>query len=153
MRTKFFWGGLGALMVAALAMVIALAGCSSPKYKDGAYEASLSGFSDSGWKDIMELTIKNGKITAINWDAVYVDESIPIRKKQYSKSGLYGMLMANAVGEWYDQAIAAEQFVLENGIDALEVRPDGYTDAVTGCTIHVSDFDMLVRDCLAQARR
>jgi major membrane immunogen (membrane-anchored lipoprotein) len=113
----------------------------------------MAEFSDSGWKDIMELTVEGGKIVDINWDGVYIDDSIPIRKKQYSKSGLYGMLAGGAKNEWYDQATAAEQFVLENGIDALDVGGDGHTDAVSGCTIGVDAFDYLVRACLSQAER
>jgi major membrane immunogen (membrane-anchored lipoprotein) len=135
------------------ALLAALPGCGATRYEDGAYYAEMDDFADSGWKEIVELTILDGKIQRINWDAVYVDDSIPIRKKQYSKSGLYGMLMAGAANEWYDQAVAAEQYVLENGIDALNVDSDGRTDAVSGCTVHVDSFDLLLRECLAQAEK
>ncbi len=142
-----------ALILLTALLLLSLVGCSSSRYADGTYTASLAEFEKSGWKDFVELTIKDGKIAAINWDSVYQDDSIPIKKKQYSKSGLYGMLAAGAVGEWYDQATAAEQFVLENGIDALGVDSEGYTDAVTGCTVHVNTFEKLVRECLAQAEK
>ena len=133
------------------ALLLTNAGCASTRYRDGVYTAQLAEFASNGWKDTMEVTIENGEIVKINWDAIYKDDSIPIRKKQYSKSGLYGMLAAGAVGEWYDQAVAAEQFVLENGVEALSVNADGYTDAVAGCTIHVSDFEKLLLECLHQA--
>lgn len=134
--------------------VVLLAGCgASAKYKDGVYYVEAPEFAASGWKETVEITIEDGAIVKINWDAIYKDDSIPIRKKQYSKSGLYGMLAAGAVDEWYDQAIAAEQFVLANGIDALSVDEDGYTDAVSGCTVHVVEFDKLLRECLAQAQK
>ena len=113
------------LCVAAALLMLFTSGCgATAKYKDGIYSAQRAEFADSGWKEILELTIEDGEIVKINWDAIYKDDSIPIRKKQYSKSGLYGMLVAGAVGEWYDQATAAEQFVLEQGIDALNVTPD-----------------------------
>jgi major membrane immunogen (membrane-anchored lipoprotein) len=130
-----------------------LAGCSSARYRDGVYTAQLAEFASSGWKDTLELTVENGEIVKINWDAIYKNDTIPIRKKQYSKSGLYGMLTVGAVGEWYDQAMAAEQYVLEHGVEALAVNPDGYTDAITGCTIHVSDFEKLLLECLKQAEK
>jgi major membrane immunogen (membrane-anchored lipoprotein) len=135
------------------ALIIGAAGCSPALYRDGVYAAQLEEFSTSGWKDTLELTVENGEIAKINWDAVYKDDSIPIRKKQYSKSGLYGMLNAGAVGEWYDQAVAAEQYVLEYGVEALAVNTEGYTDAVSGCTIHVSDFEKLLLDCMRQAEK
>ena len=140
-------------LVMTLALLLLLPGCGGTRYKNGTYYAEMPEFAESGWKDTLELTIENGEIVQINWDAVYVDDSIPIRKKQYSKSGLYGMLMTGAVGEWFDQAVAAEQYVLDNGINALGLTPDGYTDAVAGCTIHVSTFDYLVRECLEQAKK
>lgn len=142
------------LCIAIAIVLLFTTGCSSStKYRDGFYTAQLPEFASNGWKEIIELTIEGGEIVKINWDAIYKDDSIPIRKKQYSKSGLYGMLAGGASNEWYDQATAAEQFVLENGIDLLAVTDDGYTDAVSSCTISVSDFDWLLRDCLEQAKK
>lgn len=141
------------VLLAAILISASAAACSSTAYKDGTYTAQASEFAPSGWKEIMEITIENGKLIEIDWDAIYKDDSIPIRKKQYSKSGLYGMLAGGANAEWYDQATAAEHFVLENGIDALSVSEDGYTDAVSSCTIHVSEFDKLLRECLETAKK
>ncbi len=145
------------LIAGALVLILVLAlflmGMNRSPYNDGVYSAQVAEFPNSGWKETVEITIENGKIIKINWDAIYKDDSIPIHKKQYSKSGLYGMLAAGASNEWYDQALAAEQFVLRNGIDALAVSEEGYTDAVTGCTIHVNEFQKLVYECLEQAKR
>jgi major membrane immunogen (membrane-anchored lipoprotein) len=146
--------GLKRLSVLLCALALALlTGCGllSP-YRDGVYTATAPG-GGTGWQETLELTIEGGKIIKIDWDAVYQDDSIPIRKKQYSKSGLYGMLTVGAVGEWYDQALAAQQFVLQNGIDALNINEDGYTDAVAGCTISVKALDTMMRDCLNQAQK
>lgn len=145
------------LIAGSLVLVVAAAfflfNINRSPYQDGIYSAQVAEFANSGWKETVQVTIEDGKIAKINWDAIYKDDSIPIRKKQYSKSGLYGMLAAGASNEWYDQALAAEQFVLRNGIDALSVSDEGYTDAVTGCTIHVSEFQKLVYECLEQAKR
>lgn len=139
-------------IAAILCALTVLSGCSlgSP-YKDGVYSSAPGG--GTGWQETLEITIEGGKVTKIDWDAVYENDSIPIRKKQYSKSGLYGMLTAGAVGEWYDQALAAQQFVLQNGIDALNISAEGYTDAVAGCTISVKALDQMMRDCLKQAEK
>lgn len=143
------------LVLSFVVFCLALCACSSGgvSYKDGTYFAEADEFADSGWKETVEITIEDGNLIKVDWDAVYVDDSIPIKKKQYSKSGLYGMLQAGAVGEWYDQATAAEQHVLKNGLEALEIDSDGYSDAVSGCTIHVDEFDLLVRECLEMAKR
>ncbi len=143
------------LLCLALACLFLLtSGCAlSSPYKDGVYSAQLPEFAESGWKEMVEVTIEGGNLTKVNWDAIYRDDSIPIRKKQYSKSGLYGMLMAGAVGEWYDQATVAEQLVLKNGPSALKLTEDGHLDGITGCTIHVDAFAQLLLDCLDQARK
>lgn len=136
-----------------LLILFSLSACSGSKYKDGVYYAEDAEFAKSGWKETTEVTIENGEITKISWDAIYKDNSIPIRKKQYSKSGLYGMLAGGAANEWCDQAFIAEQFVLENGIDALTFDGDGYTDVVSGCTVHVNAFAALFRECMKQAEK
>jgi major membrane immunogen (membrane-anchored lipoprotein) len=141
------------IAVVALVSISLLSACASSRYEDGVYAAEMPEFEESGWKEVMEVTIEDGEITKVDWDAIYKDESIPIRKKQYSKSGLYGMLQGGAHEEWYDQAVAAEQFVLENWIDALSMTADGHTDAVSGCTISVSAFEQLLRECLQQAEK
>ena len=143
-----------ALIAACLTLLSLLfTGCGAARYQDGVYTAASPEFSSSGWKEILELTVEDGKITKVNWDAIFRDESIPIRKKQYSKSGLYGMLAGGASDEWYDQALAAEQFVLENGVDAMNMDDGGHTDAVSGCSISVKAFDTMMRECLAQASK
>lgn len=143
------------ILILLVMMFILMTACSNINsgYKDGVYTAQAAEFASSGWKETVEITIENSKLVTINWDAIYKDDSIPIRKKQYSKSGLYGMMAVGAVAEWYDQAVAAEQFVLEKGIDALTVNQDGYTDVVSSCTIHVIEFEKLLRECLEQAKK
>lgn len=44
------------------------------QYKDGDYHAEAADFDEkSGWKDTLDITVKDGKITAVNWDAVSKD--------------------------------------------------------------------------------
>ncbi len=134
-------------------IVIFLTSCSATRYKDGVYYSEAPEFPSSGWKETVEITIEKGKLTKINWDAIYKDDTIPIKKKQYSRSGLYGMLAQGANDEWYDQANAAQHFILENGIDALVVNEDGVTDSVASCSIHVNTLDKLLRECLEKAKK
>lgn len=140
-----------AAMLTALLLIGMLAACSAPKYKDGVYKNEMPEF-DMGWKETVEITIKNGEIDKVSWDAVAQDEKIPVGKKQYSKSGLYGMLAGGAQNEWCDQAKLAEDFIMKNGVDAIDVCDDYTTDAIAGCTIKVNELVMLAKECLDQAK-
>ena len=128
-----------------------LIGCSSQGYKDGVYRAEASEYYH-GWKESVEITIVGGNIDKVSWDAVSNDPNIPIGKKQYSKSGLYGMLVGAAIDEWCDQAKAAEDYILAYGLD-FSVDDGGYTDAITGCTVQVDTLAILAKKCLEQAQK
>ncbi len=140
-------------MLLCVTLCFLLTACGEKQYVDGVYYAEAAEFAASGWKETVEVTIVDGELNQINWDAIYKDESIPIHKKQYSKSGLYGMLAGGAGEEWYDQATIMENFVLENGVDSFFVDEEGHTDAVTGCTVHVIEFQKLLMECLEQAKK
>ncbi|MDR0381398.1 MAG: FMN-binding protein [Oscillospiraceae bacterium] len=134
-------------------LTAALAGCSGrPAYKDGIYQAEAEEF-HNGWKETVEITVKDGQIDKISWDAISDNPDIPINKKQYSKSGLYGMLAGGAQNEWCDQAKAAEDYIVQYGVDSFDIDKEGHTDAISGCTVTVDTLALLAQDCLRQARR
>ncbi len=139
---------IAVLLVLVLALLCACV--QQPPYRDGVYRAEADKFAN-GWKETVEITIAGGRIDKINWDAVSEDPSIPTGKKQYSKSGLYGMLAGAAKNEWCDQAKAAEDYVMKYGLDKVPLTEDGHTDAISGCTVHVNQFVGLAQKCLAQA--
>ena len=63
----------GALLLACL---FVLTGCKPVKPKDGTYRAELSAKAAEeaqGWKDYMELTYQDGKITKVAYDAIDED--------------------------------------------------------------------------------
>ncbi|MDR1157764.1 MAG: FMN-binding protein [Oscillospiraceae bacterium] len=129
------------------------AGCSAqPTYKDGAYQAEAAEF-HNGWKETVEITIKGGRIDKLSWDAISNNPDIPINKKQYSKSGLYGMLAGGAQNEWCDQAKAAEDYIMQYGVDSFAIDEEGHTDVISGCTVTVDTLALLAQDCLRQALR
>jgi major membrane immunogen (membrane-anchored lipoprotein) len=140
------------ILIAALVFLTAFASCGDG-YKDGVYMAQSTSFDSNGWKDDVTVTIIDGKIADVQWDAVSGDPDIPIKKKQYSKSGLYGMLLGAAQNEWCDQAKVIEQYVITDGIGDITLDSEGKTDAISGCTIEIDNFAALVNDCLAQAER
>ncbi|MFP3153531.1 FMN-binding protein [Lachnospiraceae bacterium ZAX-1] len=138
-------------MICLLILIVPLAGCFG-RYKDGVYHTEMKEFED-GWKDTVEITIVHGKIDKISWDAISESPDIPINKKQYSKSGLYGMLQGGANNEWCDQAKAAEDYVLAYGVSSFSTDSEGYTDAISGCTIEVDKLALLAKECLEQAQK
>ncbi len=54
------------------------------------------------------------------------------------------MKQASAIGkEWYEQVKYLEQFIIDNGIDAVKLNADGYAeneDLKSGCTINLTDI-------------
>ena len=61
--------------------------------------------------------------------------------------------MPTAAGEWFEQVEKLEQAVVDNqGIDFLNLDEDGYTDAVSGCTIKIDALYKALEDALNQAK-
>lgn len=120
-------------------------------YKDGAYHAEQKDFKD-GWKYTVDLTVVNGKIVAAGWDAVNKDGGDT--KKKLSADGKYGMKeKGKAQAEWHEQAIKAEQALLEKqDPKAIVVKEDGKTDAISGVSITVADFFTLAEEALSTAK-
>lgn len=122
-------------------------------YKDGRYHAEADQFDEkSGWKDTVDVTVLGGKIFAVQWNAVHKDGGDD--KLTRSRNGEYGMVAnGGAQAEWHEQAARMEQFLLEKQDPAaIPVDDGGYTDAVSGVTIHVDGFLDLVQKALANAK-
>ncbi len=116
--------------------------------KDGFYFAQQTGFdASSGWKSVLTFQVQGGKITSVSWNAA--NKKAGMDKVTYDKAGLYGMEKGGAKSAWYKQAAAAEQWLLKNQDPRLlAVSSDGKTDAISGVSIHVSDFKQLAIDAL-----
>lgn len=122
-------------------------------YKDGRYHAEADQFDEkSGWKETVDVTVLGGKIFAVQWNAVHRDGGDD--KVTRSKNGEYGMVAkGGAQAEWHEQAAKMEKFLLEKQDPAaIPVNAEGYTDAVSGVTIHVNGFLDLVQKALANAK-
>ncbi|TGY67054.1 hypothetical protein [Dubosiella muris] len=86
-----------------------------------------------------ELEEENGKITSVSIDVIDKDGK---SKKELGDE--YNMKQASAIGkEWYEQVKYLEQFIIDNGIDAVKLNADGYAeneDLKSGCTINLTDI-------------
>ena len=115
-------------------------------WNDGTYSYEAPEFDDNGYKDLVNMTIKDGKITALSWDCVDKDGKL---KSNLSMNGEY--VMTEDGPKWHEQAEAVVKYVLENqSLDHL-IDADGYTDTVASVSINLYGFVNGVKDCLRQA--
>lgn len=116
-------------------------------WADGTYETEEPEFDEQGFKDKVSLTIENGKITDVTWDAYNKDGEL---KSVLSADGIYEMKPDGLT--WQEQALAIADFLIQKqSTDAITMDQDGKTDVVTGVSISVKDFVTLAKECLKQA--
>jgi major membrane immunogen (membrane-anchored lipoprotein) len=120
------------------------------EFEDGFYFAEEDGFSErTGWKYVVMMTVENGEITEVQWDGAH--KSAGYSKDYQSKNGMYGMVeKGGAQAPWYEQADAAEEYLLEKQ-DPLAINykdEEGHTDDISGVTIHVVEFFDLVEKAI-----
>ncbi|WP_339819804.1 FMN-binding protein [Paenibacillus sp. FSL R7-0216] len=118
------------------------------KYQDGVYFAKGEVDAESGWQSYVTLTVSGGKITEAKWNGL--SEKAPVDKVTYSKEGKYGMKAGGASSEWHEQAEKVEQFLMEKqDPKAVTLNDEGKTDAISGVSVHVSEFFNLADQALA----
>ena len=102
---------------------------------------------DNGLTEQVTMTVKDGKITAVNWDAIGEDGT---KKSVMSENGEY--VMTEDGPTWKEQAEALAQTLVENQtLDVFTMDEQGKTDAVSGVSISIGGFVSLAQDCLNQA--
>ncbi len=120
--------------------------------KNGTYVGINSEYSTSeslsNWDYYVELEVKDGVITDVDWNGKS-ELASTLTKKESSEAGLYGMEKVSKLGKsWHEQAeIVEEAFLKAQSTDVFEVDPatnklitiDG-VDATTSVSIKVNDF-------------
>ena len=115
--------------------------------KDGTYEAKAEAPDNNGFTDQVTMTVKDGKITEVNWEAIGEDGS---KKSVLSENGEYVMTEDGLT--WKEQAEALANALIENqSLDFLQVNEQGKTDAVSGVSISVGGFISLAEKCMNEA--
>lgn len=117
------------------------------KLQDGTYEAKADSADSSGFTDQMTMTVKDGKITELVWEAIAEDGK---KKSVMSEEGEYVMTEDGLT--WKEQAEALAAAVIENqNVSFLNMDEQGKTDAVNGVSISVGGFVNLAEKCMKEA--
>lgn len=139
--------------------LILLAGCSKG-YKEGVYTGT-SVDSYGGQENTASAVVtvdSEGKITKVYLDTTYTytnNDGVIVNTTKKALRDDYNMMSnPNASGEWYVQVGKLEEAVIDNqGIEFLNLDEDGYTDAVSGCTIKIDALYAALDDALEQAKK
>ncbi len=133
-----------------------LSGCSKG-YKEGIYTGTaIDSYGGQNNTATAIVTVdKNGKITDVDLDTTYTKDGVETTKKKLGDSyGMYGGEYGSQVGEWYQQVEALEKNVVDNqGLDKIKMNDEGYTDAVSGCTIKIDALYEALENALKQAKK
>ncbi len=62
------------ILLLTLLTALSLAGCGA-RYQDGSYRAEATDFDQHGWKEFLDVTVKDGKITEVDFDALHETDS------------------------------------------------------------------------------
>lgn len=119
-------------------------------YEDGVYFAQDLEYGRTGWKYMVTLEVEDGRIVSVNWDGA--SSTAGPTKKVVSEAGDYGMVEnGGAQAEWHVQAEEAEEYLIEvQDPRAMDLDDGGYTDAVSGVTIHINELQTLATQALEQ---
>lgn len=144
------------LFLVAVIGVLLLSGCSKG-YKEGVYTGTAVdsyGGQDNTATAIVTID-SNGKITDVDLDTTYTKDGVETTKKTLgSEYGMLGSPYGSTIGEWYQQAEALEQYVIDNqGIDKINLDEDGKTDAISGCTIKIDALYEALNSALKEAKK
>ena len=141
-----------------LCALFLLVGCSNG-YKEGEYTGTaVDSYGGQENTASAKITIdSDGKIKDVFLDTTYTytnSDGVTVDTTKKTLGDDYGMMAyPNAQGEWYEQVEKLEKAVIKNqGIDFLDLDEDGYTDAVSGCTIKIDALYEALEDALKQAK-
>lgn len=138
--------------------LVLLVGCSKG-YKEGEYTGTaVDNYGGQDNTASAKVTINSdGEIVDVYLDTTYTvtEDGVSTTTTKKTLGDDYNMKTynADAAGEWYVQVEKLEQAVIDNqGIDFLNLDEDGYTDAVSGCTIKIDALYEALNDALEQAK-
>ena len=132
------------ILVLLVAMIL-FVGCGN-KLKAGVYEAENK-LADS--TVTVKVTVDNsGKITSVYFDETNKDTTKKAMGYDYNMKAYGGTPY-----EWFEQIEFLEKAIVDNqGVDFIKLDDKGKTDAVSGCTITISQFVDTFNNAIAKAK-
>ncbi len=119
-----------------------------PGLNDGVYYAQRLYDDRNRYIDYVEMEIKNGIITKINWDAFSTDKT----NQDRSEASLKGAYLVSGL-DWATQSYNICHALLEcQDPDRLAMKSDGTTDIVKGVTCDIRPFYELAMECIRNSR-
>lgn len=115
---------------------------------DGMYYAQTLTADRSGYIDYVEMSIENGVITMVQWDAFNTDMNIKNRRES-SLDGVYEVSGLNWASQSY---ILCHALIDVQNPDLLAMKSDGTTDIIDGVTVNIRTFCNLCVECIENSR-
>jgi len=115
---------------------------------DGIYYAQSLSADRSGYIDYVEMSIENGVITMVQWDAFNTDMNIKNRRES-SLDGVYEVSGLNWASQSY---ILCHALIDVQNPDLLAMKSDGTTDIIDGVTVNIRTFCNLCVECIENSR-
>ena len=115
---------------------------------DGTYYAQRLYDDRSRYIDYVEMEIKNGVITRVNWDAFSTDRT----NQDRSEASLKGAYEISGL-DWATQSYNLCHALLDcQDPEYLAMKSDGTTDIVEGVTCDIRPFVELAQECIDNSR-
>ena len=111
-----------------VALALAMLTACGPKTLTGTAEKDVD-----GEKIAVEVTLEGDKVTEITIDETYKGSTKRTLGNDYGMSSI-------GKDEWYVQVDALQEYIIANGVDAVTLDANGYSDVVTGCTINLANI-------------
>lgn len=128
-----------AAMLSVLMMASVMASCNSGNssaYKDGSYRVEAENFDDHGWKEFVNVTVKDGKITEVEFDAENEEDGHLKTEDEAYKEAYTGAGFETYPADYTEK--------LESGL--IEKQDAEKVDSVAGATTSSTSFKAMVKE-------
>ncbi len=134
----------GLILSLVLVMVVTLfvacgGGGDSAGYKDGSYKAVAAEADEYGWTDFVEITIKDGKISEVNYDSSNADDMLKSEDEAYKEA------MTGAGSDTYPSKFSQE---LEDAL--LDIQDVTKVEVIAGASLASNSFKKLANELLSK---
>lgn len=129
-----------AIAIAMLAVMGTMASCGgnadNEAYKDGSYRVEAKDFDDHGWKEYINVTVKDGKISEVEFDALSQEDGHKKTEDQEYKDAYTGAGFETYPADYTEK--------LEKGL--VEKQDASKVDTVAGATNSSNSFKQMMKE-------